>query len=879
MQRGTFVEEAPRGRAWVVDGELYFSPNSVTFANVPSHDAGPPAFHPGASKATNFQEPRWWNPRTEWMGFVPKIPVPYCGALLENLNTVPNSLTYTPSRGYQLGGGLSTSWKLTEQILLDIVRILEKSCDLIYLPPFAPREWKYHEAHPSFDTAMAHIKSGRDWFGLWIGLVYWLMRKTPEDPSFIEDISPPRWFIEVVRAFPKEQARWDMVRTAPIMQAKWKWNRVGLWLKNPASSPNQPPAQWFVDQGVSVWYRWGSKEQDAVESGSYFPLIKPSPEYLQDATTWITPSPYVTAEMYSIPNHYIWHDPCDSVFEPYPGPSSDFAVPACSATNSFSDPVQPYSTSPHALSQNPTTSQPEEIPCQSLPAACNEWKKFWAERREMHTRLLKYEAAAVKEARIKREWHDSKPSASAHVYVWKCDEKAHHFTQNAVAKSDRESVLVEFQHEILHYDTVFNEWHCCRRWGQSYDDDRGLNSSVSDPASQPTPHNFGGSADKESTLQVERTQAEILRLLSQHFGFIPPLPIPSSFDGVVGDSDEKSLLKVLGMGPGLEATEFFQTPLGKICQAFLKLFSGKESNKRPDSDLWDLSEDNRQTLAFSQRLSVIRTIKNSEQTWYMFDFSESRTVSWNLAVPTARTALYVCRLPNDIKEAGIAVHLAQEGISFHTVQRRDTLSSSTTKESMATIIPIRFSGHIFGRQDYELYLQQAEGIMALPRARAAIMRGGFARKVALEHMSVSEIAAGPRCIHRGLDEMFVAEDLNGVEYVDDNLTSDEFDVLCGLYITSTGIGSQTGKLSWYPLIGTFEGSGEDMGWWTGRAESLWEKRNRSILDGRPTQNITNLPMNATKWRDKLRAYGDNRRAQQRAESWSKEFIEKHGGEL
>jgi hypothetical protein len=50
-----------------------------------------------------------------------------------------------------------------------------------------------------------------------------------------------------------------------------------------------------------------------------------------------------------------------------------------------------------------------------------------------------------------------------------------------------------------------------------------------------------------------------------------------------------------------------------------------------------------------------------------------------------------------------------------------------------------------------------------------------------EGLGVSEILTGPAGLHYNNALNFHAWDQDGVEYVDDNLTKDELDLLCGVY--------------------------------------------------------------------------------------------------
>jgi hypothetical protein len=166
----------------------------------------------------------------------------------------------------------------------------------------------------------------------------------------------------------------------------------------------------------------------------------------------------------------------------------------------------------------------------------------------------------------------------------------------------------------------------------------------------------------------------------------------------------------------------------------------------------------------------------------MFDYASSDgATSWNIAVSTPAAAFYVARLKDDLTDTDIAHELIMEGIRFHTVQRRDSLIEAGREFPAAVDIAMILGDHTFTWDDYNLYHEQRCEILASARGRAALMRGGFIRRVALGFVRPSDVLRGPSGVHERADYMFVAKDLAGVEYIDDELTNEECDMLSGLY--------------------------------------------------------------------------------------------------
>ncbi|KAF9439580.1 hypothetical protein P691DRAFT_607779, partial [Macrolepiota fuliginosa MF-IS2] len=135
---------------------------------------------------------------------------------------------------------------------------------------------------------------------------------------------------------------------------------------------------------------------------------------------------------------------------------------------------------------------------------------------------------------------------------------------------------------------------------------------------------------------------------------------------------------------------------------FVRLFTAK-SDKMPNSDLWDLSVDNKQTLCFSKRLSSIRTMKNKAETLYMFDFGSSSTVPWKLAVSSASAVLYICHLHEGMSEEDLVWELVQNGVHFCTLQHCDTLNLAPIERLSVMMVPMRLSRHVFDKRDHDFY--------------------------------------------------------------------------------------------------------------------------------------------------------------------------------
>ncbi|KAF9448631.1 hypothetical protein P691DRAFT_669039, partial [Macrolepiota fuliginosa MF-IS2] len=150
------------------------------------------------------------------------------------------------------------------------------------------------------------------------------------------------------------------------------------------------------------------------------------------------------------------------------------------------------------------------------------------------------------------------------------------------------------------------------------------------------------------------------------------------------------------------------------------------------------------------------------------------------------------------------------GSPFRMLQKKTSLGS-THDQLSCSIAPMCLSDHVFTMRDHDSWAKECQSIMSSWRARAALLHGGFAWRVTLQHIGMSEAIWGPSGIYTQTKHNFSASDSKRNKYVDDELMDDELDVLCGIYKSFMGVGNNMVKLSWYPLVSTFQGSGENNG--------------------------------------------------------------------
>lgn len=459
--------------------------------------------------------------------------------------------------------------------------------------------------------------------------------------------------------------------------------------------------------------------------------------------------------------------------------------------------------------------------------------------------MLLRETPTARQTRLNRE--KNPPFVSAAVYVWEWDsETPPKFVRTLIPKKDRSETLEDARPGEARYDPFCNEWNICSEWvDESYEesdwgadeetreelhqgrDERGSNAllatspdqtilpipaistttSVSSmagapampsvprspsipttsPAMPPGEHTLLGDSLTPVPLgEFEKSRLEVLETLTKYYGFLPPRGLPTNVGPLAKLADIKALLAITGTTAVKINSALWATPIGKACIDFGLQLANKEG-REPPAAVWDLSPSSSDPLQFSLHLRCIKRVRAGSQLLYMFDFGELATVPWNIAVYTASAALMICCLHSELRDDDIAVELVQSGVPFRTLQKQIGLKVVVPHELPCSATPMIFSDHVFTPGDYEFWKQRSQSILDSKRGRAAVLRGGYVWRLALAAgHGVSEALKGPSGLHHRDHLNFCAWDKDGVEYVDDDLTKDELDLLCGVYQSFTG---------------------------------------------------------------------------------------------
>ncbi len=545
-----------------------------------------------------------------------------------------------------------------------------------------------------------------------------------------------------------------------------------------------PPIDWYYMWNVPIWYHWGREEARCIDTiSSSLAFLEPPIHVLQNATTFI---------------------------------------PSCKPCTPPASPVQVENESSFSHGDSTYTSEAVDSDRADVARArmrdahikSQPWKNFFDSRKTAYDSYLQTETPQQKMTRLNRERNP--PIASADVYLWDwSDEDPCKLVRTRVSKRERERTLFNSFHR-RHYDSRLNAWEVCRYFdfaeqcpgggydGYDEDEEDDLDFPSFDPvASPPHPppsseeifkevetyeasrleHPLPGAAVVPTELNLlESPPVDVPSYLSLFFGFLWPLPYPTTNITVNISLWEEAIKNV-----GLRSTTPPHPTMPAAILAFLQGLRSKRPEDGPPDDLFDLMSSSRAPIG---RSAIQRQIHKVGSLFVVQPHAYQRKVSsdWLIALTSAADAARTFRLLMDENHSTISLsmQLVAVGITFHTLRHLSILPT-VILSSPSTLIPIRVRDHVFTIDDHSAYVERRARILKSPRGRAALLRGGLIWRLALEHLGMESVSFGPSsvAVQYGLGYVFKAPD--GHLYIDDDLTQDELEVICGSYRCYTGI--------------------------------------------------------------------------------------------
>ena len=731
-------------------GDIFYSPNCSRRVDVPvpaESDIFP--FPNYNVRFEDFLSPRWWRIPYHYFSFIPLRPL-FDGLVFGCLRNIVTNIESVGGR-FALSSRKAEHWEEVERSLITVAHFLNQYFFTRVRPALHPTPPSFLGFRKSFSTlriASLRVAASRDWFLMWMSLI----------SSKIADIETAHvdWFSRLVEKEVPQDWLSDM-QSSIVCDFSQHCPRVGTFLDIQNPQPEQPSVEWFYSWDIPVWYCPGHGN----------PKLQPPPHLLQLATTFISSTP------------------CPS------------------------PPTQEFSAREYEKSR-------------SAYLATKPWEAYFAAREVRNRERLANETPAQRQTRLNREKKPPTKSADVFLWDWSAD-GAIELVRERVTSREREDVLSNHSKDQCKYDAVLNVWDVCDYFGdddpnpdfddydynggnarigndgddvdvepntdpkivqkecQAFIDERVRQSSTGQYAMAVAQSSNQG---PEVDLTHEANQIDVLKYMSHRYGFVPPLPISATDPTPIGRGDWDECLKSIGL-----QTSTHNHPRPGLTGPIVD-FVKRLQIDRPRAFEWDLLPENRQPL---NRQTIVECFHKLNGGLFLINRSflvDEIFIDWQVAVTTSANALYTLRyilhLPKYPSSPALVQHFAEKGIPFHTLLQLNPLPSYIPLDSIKTRIPRRGANYCFTPADFGSYVAERKQLLATPRARAAILRGGIVGRLAKEHLDADSAAFGPSSAvtaHR----LGYSVEAAGTTYWDDGLTTDELAIICGLYCCYTGM--------------------------------------------------------------------------------------------
>jgi hypothetical protein len=269
------------------------------------------------------------------------------------------------------------------------------------------------------------------------------------------------------------------------------------------------------------------------------------------------------------------------------------------------------------------------------------------------------------------------------------------------------------------------------------------------------------------------------------------------------------------------------------------------------------------TLSRFLRVRPLRCSKTGRVV-YLVKMVQPNDLKFHLVVNHASTALE-CYRRNWRSTLDVIQHLTQVGKAFGTFVARLEGFTGPAISRTCHILGWRRKDYVFRPDDYFNYeALRSEFFETQAHARAGPQCGGIVWRLSEEVLGVASALEGPSPSAHVSGDILTSP--TGPDFVNDRLTEEEMDMICGKYQVYTGSsnilcyelfliphlgqGLQTSQKSWWPLQSTFLKSSLWIGYWTQQCEDWYQAHKRKLEQGLVQ------PMGITEWKQFLRRSHD-----------------------
>lgn len=771
------------GRVQILDGYLYYSPNCSRNVQLPPpHCTGSNPFSPPSEPnqkknlwrldTSVYEQPQWWCDCYGWIAFYNKNALDTRSTFLHILNVSTAQYAFQEDVGYTLPQRQADEWLSLDKKLESAC--VELICHYRFIPALYPaRPWAFGYLYPHSKRGNLSrcLEKSRRWFGVWLGLLSYVIAEA--ESKEVELVNNPllakqNWkdmLVAKCSAVHIDLAWIDLLLDTSVASfAPYVW-RTGTFLYitpgNHSERENrfQLRVEWFVRFGVPVWYRW----DDHAASLPHNKYLAPLEYQLQAANSFIRKYP-------SLPTPINTDTPPEVTFV------DDCVVDKSPSFSTF------------------------------------QMDTFFKLREERTAQLKENETSQQRNLRLSREGQP--PTANARVFEWIPNGDGEFVHEEIIGKQRRREILEDYRGNQRRYNAVLNEWHLCVIWEQFEDSDNEDDDYFPSLYEGPPPESpkqmdpFANNSilddvwtqgqDELGPGRAHQLQLEIIHVATLYFGYTPRIPLPVFATPILEtDAKRKRFCHEFGLiwdqvVPVQEVLDYPAT------LAVIDFYHRLARNAKMLPDEWDLFQENHQSVVHSPRFKLFQPVFSTQTkkdsngrelpplTLYMLELGSAAIAPWKVAVKSASDALVICRLDPTFNEYHIIDFLLTNGIPFHTLQSSGTILR-TPDIPRPCLTPLRSDEYTFGSQDYLAYREHCHTILNHPRGRAALMHGHFMWRIAFRSVLWEAVYRGLSGWSADIDEMVVVRDpYTNMEYIDDSLSTEEQEALCGTYHCLTG---------------------------------------------------------------------------------------------
>jgi hypothetical protein len=777
-----FIVDKSAGRVQILEGDLYYSPNSTKTVQLPApHREGSNPFSasclPDGKRSlwqidtSVFDQPQWWGDHYGWIAFYNHDILDTSSILFRSLRNSAAQYTFKEGIGYTLSQLQADELLRLENQLNCVYVTLRSQYKLLGLPPSKPWAFGYLRPHSKRGILSLCMEKTRNWFKVWLCLMsYMIAAAESHEVLSVEHpiLARQNWRNQLATKCADvqiDQAWLDLLSDTAVASFSPHTSRTGTFVSLTPGAVRahentfQPAIEWFIEYGVPVWYRWN---KDTASLANIQHLAPPESQ-LQNVDSFIRKSP----------------------------PLSTAPIQASPIVASVDD--DPYRRETHFSTAK--------------------MDAFLKLRDERTARLKEQQTPQQRALRLSREAQP--PTLKTRVFEWTADGEGEFVCEELKTKALRRQALEHYTGDQLRYNAVLNEWHVCEVWGDfgsDLDDDFFCPTFEDDDPQVPfspsrmQSHGDDNLADDVWTptrTDLEQTEPEnrralqleqeIIQVATTYFGYTPCVPLPA-VKLLEGEQQRKRFCRSFGLiWKQVEPLQYVFTH--PAVAAAVDFFQRLAKNDAILPDEWDLDKANQQSVVHYPRFKFFRPVlstspagkhSSANPILYMLDLGLKNIAPWKLAVKSASDALMICRLSPDFNEYNIVDFLLTNGIAFHTLQPSRTVVR-TPNISRPSLTPLtRSEGYKFGSNDYLAFREHCHAVLNHPRGRAALMHGHFMWRIAFHSVMWEAVYSGPSGWSTDPDEMLTVRDSDGVEFIDDKLSTAEQEVLCGTYHCLTG---------------------------------------------------------------------------------------------